>query len=155
MAAAAVPLLVLSLAATAASTAVSISAQKQAAAQEQNMANQQAAAEERLARQRAAQLERKRSRLLAEQRAAVVGRGVKLSGSPLELLAETNEILDLDINRVLTAGSERAALLRSGGRAAVSRARAAVPGTILGGVGSLAGQGLSGTLSIRQAGLLS
>lgn len=155
MAQAAVPLLILSLVGTAASTGLQIAAQKKAAKAEKATADRAAVAEERLAKEKAEQLDRQRRRILAQQQAAVVGRGVKLSGSPLELLAETNEIVDLDINRVLRQGRERAAVLRTQGRQAVSGLKLRQAGTILGGTSQLASQGLSGTLSLKQAGLLS
>ena len=141
MAQAVIPLLILSLAATVATTVVTAIGQKKQAKAQQEIAETQARNEERAAGDRADQLRRRRARLLASQRAAFAGRGLKLSGSPLEVLAETNEIVQLDIDRVIRAGSERAGLLRQRGAAAVQSARFQQLGTILGGVGQAASIG--------------
>ena len=102
---------------------------------EQRSAEIAAREEERVSRERVDQLKRKRGRILASQRAAVTGRGVKLSGSPLELLAETNETIDLDINRLRRQSKAQAVALRRGGRQALQLGRTRATTSLISGIG--------------------
>ena len=130
MAAAALPLFALSLAGGFIS-ARGATRQAQAEARQAEAAAQE---EERVTRERVDQLRRKRARLLSSQRAAITARGVKLSGSPLEILAETNEVLALDINRLRRQTQFRAGALRERGRIAGERGRTAAITSLIGSV---------------------
>lgn len=87
-----------------------------------------------------------RSRLMthASQKAAYATRGVKIEGSPLELLAETNYLASVDKARVEYEAQENADAIRAGGDAAFTSSRYGMVGSILGGVGNAASSAASG-----------
>lgn len=154
--AAAIPFI--ALAATLASTAFSVRAQRQqaeatrqAGIQERFAAERQAGEEVRVSREEAADLREQRRRTLARQRSQFAAAGVNLSGSPLELLAETSEIFGRDINRVLTAGSQRASIIRQQGRAAQAGGGRRASAIRLAGVASGISQVGSGLQSFAQS----
>lgn len=90
-------------------------------------------------------IERKRIRVASNQRAAFAASGVKLSGSPLEVLAETNQLAAQDKARVRYEARNNAQEIRDSGSAALSQSRYQAIGSILGGVGNAAQAGITGS----------
>lgn len=89
-------------------------------------------------------IERQRIRTISTQKASFASRGVKLDGSPLELLAETNYLASVDKGRVEYQARENAAETRASGNAALTAGRMGAIGSILGGVGSAASSFVGG-----------
>lgn len=78
-------------------------------------------------------IEKTRIRRLSEQRASYGARGVTLSGSPLEIAAETNELANLDKARVKYQARTQADEIRKQADAATQGAQLAAIGNVIGG----------------------
>lgn len=89
-------------------------------------------------------IERTRIRTVASQRASYAASGVKLSGSPLEVMAETNYYAGVDKARTEYEARVTAEELRIGGKAAMNSARLQAIGTLVGGAGKAIGAGGQG-----------
>lgn len=89
-------------------------------------------------------IERTRIRTVASQRASYAASGVKLSGSPLELMAETNYLAGVDKARTQYEARVTAEEIRAGAKADLSAARYGMVGALVGGVGKAVGAGGQG-----------
>lgn len=89
-------------------------------------------------------IERNRIRVISSQRASYAASGVKLEGSPLEVLAETNYYAGVDKARTEYEARTSAEEIRLGGRQALDKARLDTIGVITGGVGKAIGAGGQG-----------
>lgn len=93
-------------------------------------------------------IERVRMRTVASQRAAYIASGVKLSGSPLEIMAETNYYAGVDKARTEYEARTTAEEIRTGGRAALDSARYQTAGVLIGGAGKAIGAAGSSSQSV-------
>lgn len=89
-------------------------------------------------------IERQRLNVLSIQRATYASSGVTLSGSPLEVLAETNRLASFDIARLRFQAEEEAIAYRTTGAAQQKAALVSALGTGLAGVGQAASGAMTG-----------
>ena len=101
------------------SAVVSAAGQMQAARAQKKMANYNARVAEDTARYQAERQQDKVSRLMAGARVAVNKSGLAMSGSPLDVLADSAMQSELDHQAILRQGAAQAGLDRTQGRAAM------------------------------------
>lgn len=89
-------------------------------------------------------IERTRIRTIANQKASYIASGVKLSGSPLEVMAETNYYAGVDKARTQYEARVMAEEIRTGASSELSASKYAVGGALIGGVGKSIGAAGSG-----------
>lgn len=123
-----------------------ISARK-ASKKQQRMFDEQARLERELAEFQARQAERKFDDFLGDQKVAIASSGIKLEGSALDIIAETQRDKEETITNIKKAGFARASALISQANLARDQGRDAMTASIIGAFGS----GAKGASSIMGA----
>lgn len=150
MAVATTTILAAAAVASAVGTGVAVYGQKQAADAAEATGNynakiqrQQATQEGQVAAENARRKAAENARIIGAQRAALAQSGLAMEGTPLAVLGETNDMLELELMDLGYDASQRSRSLIAGasmsawqGAAGASAARTAAAGTAIGGIAS-------------------
>lgn len=137
VAVAAMPMIMMAV--TAASTAMSAIGAIQAGQAQKKMANYNARIAEDTARYQAERQQDKVSRLMGAARVAVNKSGIAMSGSPLDVLADSAMQSELDHQAILRQGAAQAAMDRYQGSQAARAGYFGAATALLSGAGKIAG----------------